>query len=78
MKNHFLHHFHDPFSGSFTTGVACLETNRKFTGIEREEKYFDIGVERMATTMLQLQEVASEQISTEQQENQLNKFFEIK
>lgn len=38
---------------------------------------FDIGVARMATTMLQLQEVASEQMSTEHQEK-LNKFFEIK
>ena len=33
--------------GSCSTGVACLNTNRKFVGIEMEEKYFDIGVKRM-------------------------------
>ena len=34
-------------AGSFSTGVACLNTNRKFIGIEMEEKYFEIGVNRM-------------------------------
>ena len=33
--------------GSCSTGVACLNTNRKFLGIEMEEKYFNIGVNRM-------------------------------
>lgn len=33
--------------GSCSTGIACLNTNRKFIGIEMEEKYFDIGVKRM-------------------------------
>ena len=33
--------------GSCSTGVACLNTNRRFIGIEMEEKYFDIGVKRM-------------------------------
>jgi len=33
--------------GSCSTGVASLNTNRKFIGIEMEEKYFDIGVNRM-------------------------------
>lgn len=33
--------------GSGSTGVACLNTNRKFFGVEMEEKYFDIGVSRM-------------------------------
>ena len=35
-------------AGSFSTGVACLNTNRKFLGIEMEEKYFEIGVKRMS------------------------------
>ena len=34
-------------AGSFSTGVAALNTNRKFLGIEMEEKYFNIGVNRM-------------------------------
>lgn len=34
-------------AGSFSTGVACLNTNRKFIGIEMDEGYFNIGVNRM-------------------------------
>ena len=37
----------DMFMGSGSTGVACLNTNRKFIGIEMEENYFDIGASRM-------------------------------
>ena len=33
--------------GSGSTGVACLNTNRKFIGIELDEKYFNIAVDRM-------------------------------
>ena len=33
--------------GSCSTGVACLNTNRKFIGIELDNDYFDIGAERM-------------------------------
>jgi DNA modification methylase len=37
----------DPFMGSGTTGVACVKTGRKFIGIEKEPKYFDIAVKRI-------------------------------
>jgi DNA modification methylase len=37
----------DPFMGSGTTGVACIRTGRKFIGIEKEERYFDISVRRI-------------------------------
>ena len=33
--------------GSGTTGVACKELGRNFIGIELDEKYFDIAVERI-------------------------------
>jgi len=33
--------------GSGTTGVACVNTNRKFIGIEKDENYFKIAVERI-------------------------------
>lgn len=33
--------------GSGSTGVACLNTNRKFIGIELDEKYFNIAKERI-------------------------------
>ena len=37
----------DMFMGSGSTGVACLNTNRKFIGIEKVPEYFEIGVNRM-------------------------------
>ena len=37
----------DCFMGSGTTGIAALNTGRKFIGIEREKKYFDIACERI-------------------------------
>jgi site-specific DNA-methyltransferase (adenine-specific)/modification methylase len=37
----------DPFMGSGTTGVAAIQMGRKFTGIEREPKYFDIACKRI-------------------------------
>ena len=33
--------------GSGSTGVACMNTNRKFIGIEIDEKYFNIAKERI-------------------------------
>ena len=37
----------DPFMGSGTTGVACAQLGKAFTGIEREPKYFDIACRRI-------------------------------
>ena len=37
----------DCFMGSGSTGVACLNTGRKFIGIEKEEKYFNIAKDRI-------------------------------
>ena len=37
----------DCFMGSGSTGVACIETNRKFLGIEIDKKYYDIAVRRI-------------------------------
>lgn len=37
----------DPFMGSGTTGVAALRNNRKFLGIEKELKYFQIAERRL-------------------------------
>jgi site-specific DNA-methyltransferase (adenine-specific) len=38
----------DPFMGSGTTGVACVNTGRKFIGIEMDDGYFEIARKRIA------------------------------
>ena len=37
----------DNCMGSGTTGVACKQLNRRFIGIEKEKKYFDMAVGRI-------------------------------
>ena len=37
----------DPFMGSGTTGVACMEMARAFIGIERDPAYFQIACKRI-------------------------------
>ena len=44
----------DNCMGSGSTGVACLNTNRKFIGIELDDKYFDIATERIKNTYKEL------------------------
>ena len=36
--------------GVGSTGVACVNTNRNFIGIERDEEYFDIAEKRIKDT----------------------------
>jgi len=40
--------------GSGTTGVACLNTNRNFIGIELDDKYFEIAKKRIESHMRQI------------------------
>lgn len=37
----------DNCMGSGTTGVACVRTNRRFLGIEKDPKYFEIATKRI-------------------------------
>ena len=37
----------DCFMGSGTTGIACVKTNRRFIGVEKEENFFDISNKRI-------------------------------
>lgn len=37
----------DPFMGSGTTGVACIKRGRRFVGIEKDPKYFELACERI-------------------------------
>jgi len=38
----------DPFMGSGTTGVACVNTKRNFIGIELDEQYYKIAQQRIS------------------------------
>jgi DNA modification methylase len=44
----------DPFMGSGTTGVACVQTGRNFIGIEIDPGYFKIAERRIAEAQQQL------------------------
>lgn len=43
----------DPFMGSGTTGVACVQLGRKFIGVEIEERYFQIACRRIEDAVKQ-------------------------
>jgi site-specific DNA-methyltransferase (adenine-specific) len=38
----------DPFAGSCSTGVACMELGRQFVGCEREPEFIELGSKRLA------------------------------
>jgi len=44
----------DPFMGSGTTGVACVQTGRNFIGIEIDPTYYAIAEKRIAEAQLQM------------------------
>lgn len=37
----------DCFMGTGSTGVACVNTNRSFIGIEIDKTYYDVAVSRI-------------------------------
>lgn len=45
----------DNCMGSGSTGVACVNLNRKFIGIEKEEKYFEIASKRIEESKISKQ-----------------------
>ncbi len=48
----------DPFTGSGTTGIACMQTGRKFIGCEIDPGYFEIARKRIEAAV-PLQEAAT-------------------
>lgn len=46
-------HVFDPFMGSGTTGIACIDTGRSFTGIEIDADYYAAAVERFKRRIAQ-------------------------
>lgn len=56
----------DPFMGSGTTGVAAVQMGRKFIGIEREPKYFEIACKRIEDAQRQVDMFIEPQKKAEQ------------
>ena len=55
----------DPFMGSGTTGVAAVESNRNFIGIELDETYFKIAQDRIGNACtVETQQVVTEEKSS--------------
>ena len=44
----------DMFMGTGSTGVACMNTDRKFIGIELDETYFELAKERIEDAQIKL------------------------
>lgn len=64
----------DPFMGSATTGVACMDLGRKFIGIEIERRYFDIACQRIENAYRQgklFDDIACERIENAQRQGRL-------
>ena len=40
----------DPFMGTGTTGISCLQNNRTFIGIEIAKEYYEYATERINNT----------------------------
>lgn len=43
----------DPFMGSATTGAACVQLGRRFVGIERSRRFFDMACRRVEQAQAQ-------------------------
>lgn len=46
----------DNVMGSGTTGVACINTNRNFIGMELDDNYFEIASKRIADAIIKREE----------------------
>lgn len=57
----------DPFMGSGTTGVACVNLGRKFIGIEIEPKYYDIARRRITDALNQPRLALDEPVAPKQE-----------
>lgn len=43
----------DPFMGSGSTGIACIRTNRRFVGIEKDPTHYATALERIKNELAQ-------------------------
>lgn len=60
----------DNCMGSGSTGVACLNTGRKFIGIEKDEQYFEVAKERIESMQEALEMKKKEQQEEQEEQEQ--------
>jgi site-specific DNA-methyltransferase (adenine-specific) len=53
----------DPFMGSGTTAVACLETGRRYVGFENDLYYYDVAMQRIGVFNAITEEVSAGGVS---------------
>ena len=46
----------DPFMGSGSTGIACINSGRDFIGIELDEEYYNIAKTRIENVINDIEE----------------------
>ena len=59
----------DNVMGSGTTGLACMRANRNFIGMEKEQEYFDVALERLSVELSESYEL----IKFEEQQSELQR-----
>jgi len=65
--------------GSGTTGVACIYTDRHFIGIELDEHYFDVSIQRIkeAIRIKEAQPMAIFEVKEVQEQTKQSSIFEV-
>ena len=56
----------DPFTGSGTTGVACVKEGRNFIGIELDEEYLEIAKKRIEHAQAECTQLSIDNLDEEQ------------
>ena len=52
----------DPFMGSGSTGVACINQDIQFVGIEREKEYYGVAKNRLIEASEQAEQIEQNQL----------------
>lgn len=66
----------DSCMGSGTTGVACLNTNRKFIGIEKKEDYYRLAEKRLKETVNTYFEIAKSRLEKESAQSKIKSLID--
>ena len=57
--------------GSGSTGIACININRNFIGIEKDDNYFNVASERINKHLRQHEEVVKDTSLKKEKKNEM-------